>query len=110
MGERPTGGVTNLKSQIELLNDLCERFVIGRSPFDIEKIWQSMYTSTHDYRHPSLYAVPAFSAIEMACWNLVGKTTNQPIYNLLGGRYHDKLRAYPAFSSVVSITRASPSF
>ena len=65
LGERPTGGVTNLKSQIELLNDLCERFVIGQSPFDIEKIWQSMYTSTHDYRHPGLYSVPAFSAIEM---------------------------------------------
>ena len=95
LGERPTpSGVTNLKSQIELLNDLCERFVIGRSPFDIEKIWQSMYTSSHDLRHPSLYAVPAFAAIEMACWDLVGKALNQPIYKLLGGQYHDKLRAY----------------
>ena len=94
VGERPTGGVTNLKSQIELIHDLCERFVIGRSPFDIEKIWQSMYTGSHDYRHTSLYGVPAFSAIEMACWDLVGKAVNQPIYNLLGGRYHDKLRAY----------------
>ena len=38
-GERPTGGVTNLKSQINLLHDLCDRFVIGQSPFDVEKIW-----------------------------------------------------------------------
>ena len=94
LGERPTGGVTNLKSQINLLHDLCDRFVIGQSPFDVEKIWQSMYTSSHDYRHPSLYAVPAFSAIEMACWDIIGKATGQPIYNLLGGQYHDKLRAY----------------
>jgi 2-dehydro-3-deoxyphosphogalactonate aldolase len=95
LGERPSpSGVTNLKSQIELLNDLCERFVIGKSPFDIEKIWQSMYTSSHDLRHPSLYAVPAFAAIEMACWDLVGKALNQPVYKLLGGQYHDKLRAY----------------
>jgi len=95
LGERPSpSGVTNLKSQIELLNDLCERFVIGQSPFDIEKIWQNMYTSSHDLRHPSLYAIPAFAAIEMACWDLVGKAMNQPIHKLLGGRYHDKLRAY----------------
>ncbi len=94
LGERPTGGVTNLKSQINLLHDLCERFVIGQSPFDVEKIWQSMYTSSHDYRHPGLYAIPAFSAIEMACWDIIGKATGQPVYNLLGGKYHDKLRAY----------------
>ena len=94
LGERPTGGVTNLKSQIDLLHDLCERFVIGQSPFNVERIWQDMYTSSHDYRHPSLYAVPALSAIEMACWDLVGKATDQPVYNLLGGQYHDRLRAY----------------
>lgn len=94
LGERPTGGVTNLKSQIDLLHDLCERFVIGKSPFNVERIWQDMYTSSHDYRHPSLYFVPALSAIEMACWDLVGKATEQPVYNLLGGQYHDRLRAY----------------
>jgi 2-dehydro-3-deoxyphosphogalactonate aldolase len=38
--------------------------------------------------------MPALSAIEMACWDIVGKALNQPVYNLLGGRYHEKLRAY----------------
>ena len=50
--------------------------------------------SPHDFRHPSLHATPALSAIEMACWDIIGKATNQPIYNLLGGKYHEKLRAY----------------
>ena len=94
LGERPTGGIPNLKSQIELIHDMCERFVIGQSPFDVERIWQRIYTEPHDYRHPSLYGIPALSAIEMACWDIVGKATGQPIYNLLGGRYHEKLRAY----------------
>lgn len=94
LGERVTGHATNLKSQISLLHDLCERFVIGQSPFDIEKIWQAMYGTLHDYRHPGLDSTPALSAIEMACWDIIGKAANQPIYNLLGGRYHDKLRAY----------------
>ncbi len=67
LGERVTGHATNLKAQISLLHDLCERFVIGQSPFDVEKIWQAMYGTLHDYRHPGLDSTPALSAIEMAC-------------------------------------------
>ncbi|MDE2977161.1 MAG: hypothetical protein OXU63_06535, partial [Acidobacteriota bacterium] len=63
LGERVSGGATNLKPQIELLNDLFDRFVVGQSPFDVEKIWQRMKTTLHDYSHPGLYGVPAFSAI-----------------------------------------------
>jgi 2-dehydro-3-deoxyphosphogalactonate aldolase len=94
LGERVTGHNLNLASQIELLHDLADRFVIGQNPFHIEKIWQAMYGTLHDYRHPSLSYTPAMSAIEMALWDIVGKATNQPIYNLLGGQYHDQLRAY----------------
>lgn len=94
LGERPTGHTPDLTSQIALLHDLVDRFVVGKSPFEIERIWQSIYASNHDYRHPSLYGTPALSAIEMALWDIVGKATNQPIYNLLGGPCHDKLRAY----------------
>ena len=53
-----------------------------------------MYASNHDYRHPGLDSTPAISAIEMACWDIVGKAVNQPIYNLLGGKCHERLRAY----------------
>jgi len=94
LGERPTGHATNLDSQISLIKDLAEQFVIGSSPFDIETIWQRIFASRHDYRHPGLDSTPALSAIEMACWDIIGKALNQPVYNLLGGRYHDKLRAY----------------
>ncbi len=94
LGERVTGHNLNMKSQIELLNDLADRFVIGENPFHVEKIWQAMYGTLHDYRHPSLTYTPAMSAIEMALWDIIGKATNQPIYNLLGGQYHDQLRAY----------------
>lgn len=94
LGERPTGWMSDLTSQVNLIHDLVERFVVGQSPFDIEKIWQTAYSIPHDYRHPSLYGTPALSAIEMACWDLVGKATGQPIYNLLGGKLHEKLWAY----------------
>ena len=94
LGERPSGQAANLESQIRLIRDLAEQFVIGASPFDVETIWQKIFASRHDYRHPGLDSTPALSAIEMACWDLVGKALNQPVYNLLGGRYNEKLRAY----------------
>ena len=94
LGERPTGHAQDLRSQINLIHQICDKFVIGNSPFDIEKMWQRVYGSVHDYRHPSLYGTPALSAIEMACWDIVGKALNQPIYNLLGGKVHDQLRGY----------------
>lgn len=99
LGERITGGsysrsLGDLKSQIGLIEELVDQYVIGENPFNIERIWDKMYASRHDFRHPSLYATPVISAIDMALWDIVGKATNQPIYNLLGGKYHEKLRAY----------------
>jgi 2-dehydro-3-deoxyphosphogalactonate aldolase len=34
------------------------------------------------------------SAVEMACWDIVGKELNKPVYELLGGQVHERLRAY----------------
>ena len=99
LGERITGNtysdrLGDLQSQISLINELAGMFVVGENPFNIERIWDQMYSARHDFRHPSLQATPVLSGIEIALWDIVGKATNQPIYNLLGGMYHEKLRAY----------------
>ena len=99
LGERITGNtysdrLGDLKSQIGLIEEMAGMFVIGQNPFNIELIWDRMYSARHDFRHPSLQATPVLSGIEMALWDIVGKAVNQPIYNLLGGIYHEKLRAY----------------
>ena len=99
LGERVTGSgysgnVRDLQSQISLLQEYGRYFLIGENPFNIELLWQRMYASRHDFRHPSLHSTPAISALEMALWDIVGKACQQPIYNLLGGKFHEKLRAY----------------
>jgi len=99
IGERITGGtysrnIGDLKTPISLIEELVNQYVIGENPFNIERIWDRMFASRHDFRHPSLYATPVISAIDMALWDIVGKAAGQPIYNLLGGQYHEKLRAY----------------
>jgi 2-dehydro-3-deoxyphosphogalactonate aldolase len=94
LGEWSTAHVGREESQVKLIDGLAKRFVIGADPFQIELLWQKVYATDHDYRHPGLSSTPALSAIEMACWDIVGKALNQPVYNLLGGQYHEMLRAY----------------
>ncbi|MFP6823363.1 MAG: mandelate racemase/muconate lactonizing enzyme family protein [Pseudomonadales bacterium] len=105
IGERVAGSsysnrLSDLKSQVNLIEEFVGQFVIGQNPLNIELIWDKMYGTHHDLRHPSLYATPVISAIDMALWDIAGKVANQPIYNLLGGQYHEKLRAYAYMPSV----------
>jgi 2-dehydro-3-deoxyphosphogalactonate aldolase len=76
-----------------LIEDVGERYVIGYDPFRIESLWRIIYSSGYS-QHPDLTLLGVLSGIEMACWDIIGKALNQPIYNLLGGQVHEKLRSY----------------
>jgi 2-dehydro-3-deoxyphosphogalactonate aldolase len=45
-------------------------------------------------QHPDLSVMGVFSALEMACWDIIGKAAGQPVYKLLGGQVHERLRSY----------------
>ncbi len=77
----------------QLIEDVVERYVVGWDPFRIESLWRIVYSSGFT-QHPDLSLVGVLSGIEMACWDIVGKTLDQPVYNLLGGQVHEKLRSY----------------
>lgn len=76
-----------------MIEDVCERYVIGSDPFKIERLWRIIYSSGYTQR-PDTSIMGILSAIEMACWDIVGKELNKPIYELLGGQVHEKLRSY----------------
>ena len=76
-----------------MLADVVERCVAGREPWDIERIWRSVYSSGFT-QHPDLTMMGLLSGIEMACWDIIGKDAGQPVYKLLGGRVHERLRSY----------------
>src|SRR6185503_13072384 len=66
--------------------------VLGMDPFQVERIVQRM---TRDvYTEGGQITMSAVAAVEIACWDIVGKVVGQPIYNLWGGRCHEKLRTY----------------
>ena len=76
-----------------MLKDTAERFIIGHDPFHIEKLWRSVYGAGYTLR-PDVSLVSVLSALEMACWDIVGKACEKPAYELLGGQVHERLRTY----------------
>ncbi|MDE2889923.1 MAG: mandelate racemase/muconate lactonizing enzyme family protein [Gemmatimonadota bacterium] len=69
------------------------RYLRGRSPFDIKHFTYVAYTDFASKRGAmDLYA--AISAIEQAMWDIVGKSLNQPVYNLLGGACRNRIKVY----------------
>ncbi|RCW76892.1 mandelate racemase/muconate lactonizing enzyme family protein [Saliterribacillus persicus] len=67
-------------------------YVIGKNPFDVEKHSLSMFRDV--FSDGGQIQGAALSGIEFACWDIMGKVLNQPVYNLLGGKSHDQLRVY----------------
>src|SRR6202046_4530021 len=76
-----------------MIEDLFRRRFVGRDPFRIEAMWRESYGSGFTLR-PDLSLVSVISGLEMACWDIIGKAVGQPIYNLLGGKVHERLRSY----------------
>ena len=76
-----------------MIEDVVDRFVIGFDPFKIERLWRIIYSSGYT-QHPDLSLGGILSGIEMACWDIVGKDVNKPVYELLGGQVHETLRTY----------------
>jgi len=76
-----------------MIEDVCARHVVGSDPFRIEALWRNVYGAGYTLR-PDLSLVSVLSGIEMACWDIVGKALDKPVYELLGGRVHEGLRSY----------------
>jgi galactonate dehydratase len=77
----------------KMLEDVFDRFLRGHDPHNIETLWRQVYSAGYT-QHPDLSLMGVLSALEMACWDIVGKEAGQPVYNLLGGRVHERLRTY----------------
>jgi len=76
-----------------MIVDVCQRHLIGKDPFKIETLWRNVYGSGYTLR-PDVSLMGVLSGLEMACWDIIGKELDKPVYELLGGRVHDKLRTY----------------
>ena len=67
--------------------------LIGADPWDIEFLWQQMYRRTMAFGRKGVGMV-AISAVDIALWDLLGKSAKQPVYRLLGGRTKQRIPVY----------------
>jgi galactonate dehydratase len=70
------------------MTQLC----IGLDPRRVEHVWQTLYR--HGFYRGGAVVLSAISGIDMACWDILGKSLSTPVYQLLGGAVRDKVRCY----------------
>lgn len=76
-----------------VIEDVFARHMAGQSPENIELMFRRAYSSGFTQR-PDLTVMGAFSGLEIACWDILGKARNRPVWALLGGKMNDRIRAY----------------
>jgi L-alanine-DL-glutamate epimerase-like enolase superfamily enzyme len=67
--------------------------LLGENPLDTERLWQKMSRRTMYFGRTGV-TICAMSAVDMALWDLKGKYFKQPVHRLLGGKQHERIKAY----------------
>jgi 2-dehydro-3-deoxyphosphogalactonate aldolase len=78
---------------VGMIDDVFARHFTGADPFKIERLWRQVYSSGFSQR-PDPTVMGILSGIEIACWDIIGKALEKPVYALLGGQVHERLRTY----------------
>ncbi len=69
-----------------------KEYLVGKDPLTIEKHWHDIYRDA--YWRGGAVLMSALSAVETALWDILGKSLNVPVYQLLGGKVNDEVRIY----------------
>lgn len=77
-----------------MMADIIDQAVVGHDPYDTELLFDKVYGRAGYSHYPELTKLGILSAIEMACWDIIGKDCGQPVYKLLGGQMRDRVRTY----------------
>ncbi len=76
-----------------VITDVFERHMVGENPENIERMFRRAYSSGFTQR-PDPTVIGAFSGLEIACWDILGKAHDRPVYALLGGVMNERIRSY----------------
>lgn len=81
------------KAMEAVIADVFERHMQGENPENIEMMFRRAYSAGFTQR-PDLTVMGAFSGLEIACWDIIGKARGRPVWALLGGLVNPRLRSY----------------
>ncbi|MEC9343254.1 MAG: mandelate racemase/muconate lactonizing enzyme family protein [Pseudomonadota bacterium] len=104
-GKNAAGSAGTYAGLVHLINTEIAPRLIGRDPADIVQIWEMLYNGVrHETAMAAGHAMPelsrrgltvsAISAVDIALWDILGKSLGQPVWRLLGGRKADRMPAY----------------
>ena len=78
---------------VPAISDVFERCLNSHNPHNVERLFREAYSSGFTQR-PDLTMMGIVSGLEMACWDIIGKAADRPVYELIGGMVNKKLRCY----------------
>jgi len=81
------------KAMEAVILDVFERHMLGENPENIELMFRRAYSSGFTQR-PDPTVMGAFSGLEIACWDILGKARERPVHALLGGLMNERIRSY----------------
>ena len=87
------GASVGAEAMGHVIRDVFERHMEGESPENIELMFRRAYSAGFTQR-PDLTVMGAFSGLEIACWDILGKHRGRPVHALIGGRVNERIRAY----------------
>lgn len=104
-GKNAAGSAGSYGALVHMLNHEIGPQLIGRDPADVAIIWEMLYNGArHELAARRGHAMPhiarrgmsvaAISAVDIALWDILGKSLGQPVWRLIGGRKADRLPAY----------------
>ena len=104
-GKNAAGSAGTYGALVHMLNHEVGPQLIGRDPRDINDVWDTLYNGVRQHSaRLSGHAMPqlsrrgismaAISAVDLALWDILGKSLNVPVWRLLGGRKADRMQAY----------------
>src|SRR5258705_9626269 len=99
------GNVGNYAAMVTLIREGMAPVLLGRDPRDITGIWETLYNGSRAHyatregrTFPTMgrrgLALCAISGIDIACWDLLGRSLGQPVWRLLGGKYRERIPPY----------------
>ncbi|MEX3919539.1 mandelate racemase/muconate lactonizing enzyme family protein [Paraburkholderia sp. BR10872] len=78
---------------VSAIEDVFTRYLLDHDPHRVERLFREGYSSGFTQR-PDLTMMGIVSGLEMACWDIIGKAADKPVYELLGGMVNERLRSY----------------
>lgn len=84
--------VNKTETLLAALQELAERYVIGMDPADLTKLAWNVQVA--EYGLPGEVGQSALAAFDVACWDILGKSLDVPVWKLLGGQFRSRVPAY----------------